>query len=131
MTKIKLFHRILLNADEVNKAGSWKVAKYEMRHIASKYDDEWAFKDNWMNDCTDEELLDFVYKKSNHGVPGQTDNWAKDRYWDEIIPKFEECRSTIVGDLVSLQKDDGNVMVYQVECVGWTKVADLPAVVLS
>ena len=122
MTKIKLFHNILLNGDEVNEAGNWGVAKYEMKHIAS------VSCLDYFNGKEDAEILEEAFEMSNHGVPNQIDDWTTNCWWERIMST--ECRSTTSGDMISIEKN-GMVAVYNCDSIGWTEVADLPASLMA
>jgi len=118
MVKIKLYHNILLNKDEVNEKQSWAVAKYELQHVAtSRYD-------VLMEDVDDNYILEQVWEASNNGVPGRIPIWTDNAWWDMV--DVRGCRSTMVGDRVLLQRDDKEPKCYEVAGVGWTEVSAVP-----
>lgn len=59
-----------------------------------------------------------VFQLTNHGVPGEVDNWTDGPSVVELFTPKARTRSTSVGDLVS----DEFGKFYRVEGMGWREV---------
>ena len=103
--KITVIQKTLTNPDEVNAAGRWDVAKYEMREVAVTSIHPTA------EFCDISDILEHAYFKTQHiDKP-----WFEDSFWASAC---KDVRSTMVGDQIVV-----NDAVYEIEGIGFRKVA--------
>ncbi len=106
MARIRIYHNILQNPEEVNETDSWTVAKYKMTHVATSLDAD-------LGDLTEAEILEKYYELSNH----------IDRPWPlnpEWMFTSKHPRSTSVGDVISI-----NDIFYEVSGFGFKEVKEV------
>lgn len=107
--RIRLYHNVLQNPDEVNEKNSWSVAKFELEHIASSK--------IFYTICSARKALEEAYIASNH-IHG---DWRENDFWQVL--HVSQARSTSVGDMFKIVDEDSTVIeAFEVASVGFEKV---------
>lgn len=104
MMTMTVIQKTLTNPDEVNRVGSWDVAKYERQTVAM----------TTIEHMDVFEALELAFLKTQH----IDSTWFEDKFWEFA----QKARSTMVGDWVLI---DG--IAYEVAGIGFKKIEDVMA----